>query len=141
MGRSLWKVPETWKVRDSQDTLGVTLAQMPKIGRRNLKSLPPVDRQGLKWRDRVTNLQSKILTQNCSCLKELQGQKWRRDSRKGGPMIVPNLGSNSWRGTKARHYYQCFDVLTDSSLAWLSSDRSYQQLTETEADTYIQPID
>ena len=29
--------------------------------------------------------------QNCSCLKELQGQKWRRAWRKGGPGTGPNL--------------------------------------------------
>ena len=40
------------------------------------KSPPPADRQGLKWRDGLTK--SKFLTQNCFCLKELQGQKWRR---------------------------------------------------------------
>jgi hypothetical protein len=33
----------------------------------------------------------------------------------------PNSGSISWVGTKAWHYYCCFDVLTDRSLAWLSS--------------------
>jgi hypothetical protein len=29
----------------------------------------------------------------------------------------------------------------DRSLAWLSSERLYQQLTETDADTYRQPLD
>jgi hypothetical protein len=29
-------------------------------------------------------------------------------------------------------------MFTDKSLAWLSSERPYQQLTETEADTYSQ---
>ena len=43
----------------------------------------------------------------------------------------PNLQSISCGGTKA-----CCHVLTDRSLAWLSSERSYQQLTETEAETY-----
>jgi hypothetical protein len=28
---------------------------------------------------------------------------------------------------------------TDRSLAWLSSERPYQQLIKTDADTYIQP--
>jgi hypothetical protein len=32
-------------------------------------------------------------------------------------------------------------MLTDRSLAWLSSERLYQQLTETDADTYTQPFD
>jgi hypothetical protein len=67
-------------MRDSQYSLGITLVKMPNNGEREL-SLPPADRQGLKWRGRVTNPQSKFLTQNCSCLKELQGQKWRRDWR------------------------------------------------------------
>jgi hypothetical protein len=33
--------------------------------------------------------QSKTLTQNCSCLKELWGQKWRRAWRKGDPVTGP----------------------------------------------------
>jgi hypothetical protein len=34
-----------------------------------------------------------------------------------------------------------FDVLTNRSLTWLSSERPYQQLTVTEADIYTQPLD
>jgi hypothetical protein len=71
--------------------MGVTVAKIPNIDEREIKSKspPPVDIQGLKERYRVTNSQSKFLTQNCSCLKELQGQQWRRDLRKGGPMTTP----------------------------------------------------
>jgi hypothetical protein len=36
-------------------------------------------------RDGVAIPQSKTLTHNCSFLKELQGQKWRRARGKGGP--------------------------------------------------------
>jgi hypothetical protein len=35
----------------------------------------------------------------------------------------------------------CYDMLADRSLAWLSYQRPDQQLTETEADTYKQPLD
>ena len=31
-------------------------------------------------------------------------------------------------------------MLADRRLAWLSSERLYQQLTETDADTYSQPM-
>jgi hypothetical protein len=60
-------------------------------------------------------------------LKESQYNNW------------PNLRSIPWEGTKAWHYYWCYDVLTDRSPAWLSSERPYQQLSETDADTYTQP--
>jgi len=50
--------------------MGVTLAKMPSLSRRNLKSPLPVDRQGFKWRNWVTNPQSNFLTQNYSCLKK-----------------------------------------------------------------------
>jgi hypothetical protein len=53
----------------------------PILGRGNSKSPPPVARQGLKGRDWVTNPQSKFLTQNWSCLKEQQGQKWRTEGK------------------------------------------------------------
>jgi hypothetical protein len=32
-------------------------------------------------------------------------------------------------------------MLADRSLAWLSCERLYQQLTETDADTYSQALD
>jgi hypothetical protein len=38
---------------------------------RELKNPPPIDRQVLKRMDRINIPQSKVLTQNCSYLKEL----------------------------------------------------------------------
>ena len=60
--------------------------------RGNLQSPPPLEKQGIKWKGGVVIPQSKTLTQNCSCIKELQGQKWRRDWEKGGPVTSPNWG-------------------------------------------------
>ena len=54
-------------------------SRCPTIGKGDLRRESPVNRQGLKRRDRVTKPESKILIQNCSCIKEMQGQKWRRD--------------------------------------------------------------
>jgi hypothetical protein len=53
----------------------------------------------------------------------------------------PNLGSISRGGSKAWPCYWCYGVLTDRSLTWLPSERPSEQLTETDADTYTQPID
>ena len=61
------------QVRDAQDSEGGTLNEMPNSGGGNLQSPSPGERQGIKWRDGVTTPQSKTLTQNCSCLKEVQG--------------------------------------------------------------------
>ena len=74
---------------------------------------------------------SKNLSQNCSCLKELQRQKWRRTWGKGGSSDWPKLEPISRGDSKAWHYYWCYGVLTDKSLAWLSSKRPNKQLTET----------
>lgn len=78
------KVPETWNVRGSQDSMQVVLAKMPNsaVDWWNLKRPPPVDRQALKQRDRVTNPQSKFMTQKYSYLKELQEQKGEETKRK-----------------------------------------------------------
>jgi hypothetical protein len=62
-------------------------------------------------------------------LKERQSNDW------------PNLVSISWVGTKFWDYYWFLNVLTDGSLTWLPSEKPYQQLTETDADTYIQLLD
>jgi hypothetical protein len=36
-GGGALEVPETWEVRDSQDSTGVTLANMPNTGERELE--------------------------------------------------------------------------------------------------------
>jgi hypothetical protein len=56
------KVPETWDVRGSQDSMGVTLDKIA------LKRPPPVDRQGPQWKDGITSSPSTLLTQHFSCL-------------------------------------------------------------------------
>ena len=57
----------------------------------------------------------------------------------------PNLGSISGGGRVGRpRPYTITDamicLLTDRKLAWLSFERSNQQLTETDTDTYTQPL-
>jgi hypothetical protein len=54
---------------------------------------------------------------------------------------LSNLESSPWVGTKAWHYYWSCAVLTNRCLAWLSSERPYDQLTETDADPYSQLLD
>ena len=51
-----------------------------------------------------------------------------------------NLGSMGGRGYQALTLL-FYGVLTVGSLAWLSSERPYQQLTETDANTYTHPLD
>jgi hypothetical protein len=55
--------------------LGITLAEIPTVGRWNWKIPPAVDKRGLHLSQGPTYPSSKFLTQNCSCLKEMQGQK------------------------------------------------------------------
>ena len=70
-----------------------------------------VNRQGPMWRNRVTNPQSKFLFQNCSCLKEQQGQKWRRNCRKGCP-VTRTTGINLMEGGGGgRPAHQCLTLL------------------------------
>jgi hypothetical protein len=53
------------------------LDEILSAGKGDLQSIPPVERQGIIWRDDgVAIPQSKTLSRNCSCLKELQRQKW-----------------------------------------------------------------
>jgi hypothetical protein len=54
---------------------GETLYEMPNTEERELVESTSSRRQGIKWKNRVVIPQSKTLTQNCSRLKELQGQK------------------------------------------------------------------
>jgi hypothetical protein len=47
---------------------------------------------------------SKILTQNCSCLKEIQGQRVEQRLKKKPFRVCPTLGSIPHADTKPRHY-------------------------------------
>jgi hypothetical protein len=69
--------------------------------------------------------------------KKMQGQKWNE-----GKAIQwsRHLRIYVMGGTKAWYYYWCNVMLADWSLACLSSERLYQHLTETDADTYGQPL-
>jgi hypothetical protein len=72
----------------------------PTVGRQNLKRPPPVERHGLQLKDGVTHPSQKFLTQIVTCLKEMQGQKWNRDRRKGHPETGLNWGFNPCTNTK-----------------------------------------
>ena len=54
----------------------------PMLGRWNLRTLPPVDRQGPQWSDKVSNTPSKYFSQSYFCLKEMQGQNGADIERK-----------------------------------------------------------
>jgi hypothetical protein len=43
--------------------------------------------------------------------------------------------------TKPRYYCGCREVLSDRSLIWLSPERLFHSLTNTEADACSQPLD
>jgi hypothetical protein len=49
----------------------------------------------------------------------------------------PNLGSSSREGSKAWHYYWCYGMLTNRSMAVLQE--AQKQLTETGANRYLHP--
>ena len=65
MGGFIWEDPlESTRDLEGERLKGLnarTLAQCPALGIENSKSPPPVDRQDIKQRDRVTNPQSEFL--------------------------------------------------------------------------------
>ena len=79
----------------------------------------PVERQGIKRRNEVVISQSKTVTQNYSCLKELQGQKWRR------------LGIHLKRRLQSLTLLQMLWCAGRQEPKWLSPKRLNKQLTET----------
>ena len=88
-GETFYKVQETWKVRDSQNSIGVTLDEMPNSGERELEESTSSRLNGPQEEGCCCQASVKISDKKCSYLKELQGQKWRRDRGKGGPMTGP----------------------------------------------------
>jgi hypothetical protein len=79
VGVGLQNVPETWEVRDSQDSKGGTLDEMPNSGERECVKFTSSRKTGYQVEGWGCHPTVKTLTQNCSCLKELQGWKWKRD--------------------------------------------------------------
>ena len=77
-GQSPQNVTNTWEVGDSQDSKGGALDEMPDSGEGELVEPTSGRKTGHQRRGGVAISQSKTLTHNCSCLKELQGQNWRR---------------------------------------------------------------
>ena len=51
--------------------MGVTLTVTHSIGDMEPEEATPVARQEHQWSDRDTNLSTKLLTQNVSCLQEM----------------------------------------------------------------------
>jgi hypothetical protein len=52
------------------------------MGRGNWKNPPPEDRQSLKFRDRFTNAQSILLTQNSACPKNCRDKNGKKTEDK-----------------------------------------------------------
>jgi hypothetical protein len=71
---TLQNAPETWEVRDSQDSKGGTLDKMPDSGKRELTDPTSIRKADEGWGCHPTVTP---LTHNCFCLKEIQGWKWR----------------------------------------------------------------
>ena len=58
--QTLKNAPETWEVRDSQESKGGTLDKMPYIGERELRELTSSRKTGHQVRDGVAIPQSKL---------------------------------------------------------------------------------
>jgi hypothetical protein len=127
-------VPETWDVRDSQDSKRGTLDEMPYSGERKLVE-PTSSRDRASSEGKVAIPRSKTLNPNCSCLKELQG--WRPRKRRYSSKWDPAQGEAPRPDT----YYGSCGALTKRDLKWLPSERLNKQLKESGAGICIQPMD
>ena len=61
------------ELRNALESKGGTLDEVPNSEERGFVE-STISRQGTKWSERVAIPQLKTLTQNCSCLKVLQGK-------------------------------------------------------------------
>ena len=87
----------------------------------------------------VTNPPSKILSQNCSCLKEMQRQRVEQRLKERPSRDCLTWGSTPSADNKPRHYCWCQEVLDDRSLLYLSPKSLCQSLKK--ADAHNKPMD
>jgi hypothetical protein len=57
----------------------VTLDIMHNSGDMEYEEIISSSQIGPQWRDRDNKPPTKLSTQNCYCLKEMQGQRWNRE--------------------------------------------------------------
>jgi hypothetical protein len=84
---TLQNASETWEVRDSQDSKGGTLDEIPDSRERELIE-PTCSRKTGRTSSEGGGCHPTVtpLTHNCFCLRELQGWKWRGAWGKEGPV-------------------------------------------------------
>jgi hypothetical protein len=83
----------------------------------------------------------KVLTQNCSCLKEIQGQRVEQRLDERPSRDCPIYGFIQYAATKSRHYCRCQEVLVDRSPICMSLERLGQSLTDRATNNCSQPSD
>ena len=82
-----------------------------------------------------------ILTQNCSCVKEIQGQRVEQRLKERPSRDCPIWGSIPHADIKPRHYCRYQEVLADRSLIQLSPERLCQILTKTDVEAHTISLD
>jgi hypothetical protein len=123
--------------------MGVTLAKLPNNEKWEIEKSTSIRLTGLQVEGQRYQCTVKISDPELFLSKWNAGIRLEKILKEGLPRDWPNLGFISWtRGnTKAWHSYWWYDVLTNRNQAWLSSEKNYQQLTETEADPSTWPLD
>ena len=71
-----------------QDSVGMTLAEMPKSGKVEPEQTTTSRETHLQVETGGPPPIFKIFKQNCFCLKEIQGKKWNRNGKKKGHPVT-----------------------------------------------------
>jgi hypothetical protein len=74
-------------------------------------------------------------------LEEIQRQSVEQRLKERPSRNCPIWGSIPYTVTKPRQYCGCQEMLADRRLIWLSPERLFKSLTNTEVDAHSQPLD
>jgi hypothetical protein len=111
---------------------------MTKFG---IPKIQSTDHMMLKKKEDQSVGASVLLRKVFTAQEKIQRQSMEQRLKERPSRDCPTWGSIPYTVAKPGYYCGCGEVLADRCLIWLSPEKLYQSLTNTEVDARCQPLD